>query len=995
MARSYCKDEFMILNNEYLFGYATTMEERIHVLSISSENHSLTHLKKWKNRKSLLSDSDFERMLSLRNISEVEYDLAVSPLNESSLRQLFSFVQKQEWYNIHKKIFSITRTCTPASIEAALYFHVKFYMDFISGLSTKYKEIAFDDSCLTAIEKNITTQLMNLARKTIVWDVHAKLENTYKERQTDKESLKYYLHQRFRDNCAEYFFLEYPTLTRLLAERIMNQMNNLQIIIDSLHHYHSEITSLFGITLPFTLNTIQFQKGDSHNKGKTATILKINHVPLVYKFRSNQILHNYNELLTFLEKKHADFHPYKIVHLSGKDFCIEEFIENESCTDENSIIEYYKNYGHLAALTYWLGSSDLHSENLIAKGTYPVLIDVETLLSAQEQRIYSDDFTKIKYFESHSAVSTGMLPMEKYWKKQIDFSALNGIRQKLPYKVRKLLHEDSSKIAFALCDAYSQPADNVPKLNGKRVTYEHYCGYIQKSFEEMLVWLKHHENDIDHFIQNKFYGTKVRIVLRDTQDYYNFLDFSTHPSCMVDYIEREKIFENLWNHSFVDSNIVLQEVQALYRHDIPYFYTFTHSRDIFSLDGSIADYFSHDIMATLRKHHAFINPYNIDYSTFLLGESLDCLSSACRPVSVRSRKASGSPWIDKANDIASKILDTVIVNTKENAVLWPEPCNHGEKLLIDYPDANLYHGTAGLFVFFYHLNKLSPDSNYKQILQILEHEVFAASHASELESAFYGTSCKITAAFAAYHFDKDKKFYDYITQYLSEAKAYASHIKSWDWIRGKSGLIALLVTIYEECPLPMINDLLKILLSDIEDMNVSEIGFAHGCSGILYALLRANTILSDANIDHKILELYQKTETHLQTDQQYSPAWCNGTMGINKALSEFLKQHPDSHVNFIRPARGYTQNNSCICHGTFSGISSACDLLRAGQISDQIFRKKAEEFARKEIVLCGYKRFVPLGLFSGLAGIGYQLIRCICPYNTLDLLFFDSNSNSC
>ena len=386
----------------------------------------------------------------------------------------------------------------------------------------------------------------------------------------------------------------------------------------------------------------------------------------------------------------------------------------------------------------------------------------------------------------------------------------------------------------------------------------------------MLVWLKHHENDIDHFIQNKFYGTKVRIVLRDTQDYYNFLVFSTHPSCMVDYIEREKIFENLWNHSFVDSNIVLQEVQALYRHDIPYFYTFTHSRDIFSLDGSIADYFSHDIMATLRKHHAFINPYNIDYSTFLLGESLDCLSSACRPVSVRSRKASGSPWIDKANDIASKILDTVIVNTKENAVLWPEPCNHGEKLLIDYPDANLYHGTAGLFVFFYHLNKLSPDSNYKQILQILEHEVFAASHASELESAFYGTSCKITAAFAAYHFDKDKKFYDYITQYLSEAKAYASHIKSWDWIRGKSGLIALLVTIYEECPLPMINDLLKILLSDIEDMNVSEIGFAHGCSGILYALLRANTILSDANIDHKILELYQKTETHLQTDQQLS-----------------------------------------------------------------------------------------------------------------------------
>ena len=168
-----------------------------------------------------------------------------------------------------------------------------------------------------------------------------------------------------------------------------------------------------------------------------------------------------------------------------------------------------------------------------------------------------------------------MLPMEKYWKKQIDYSALNGMKQKLPYKVRKLLNEDTSKIAFELCESYTLPANNIPRLNGERITYENYSHYIETSFEKMLFWLQKNGNVVYQHILEDFNSIAIRVILRDTQDYYNFLDFSTHPSCMVDYIEREKIFENLWSNSFIDSNIVLYEVAALCRHDIPYFFTST------------------------------------------------------------------------------------------------------------------------------------------------------------------------------------------------------------------------------------------------------------------------------------------------------------------------------------------------------------------------------------------------------------------------------------
>lgn len=103
----------MTLENEYLFGYATSMEERVSVLDTTIDNYTLKNLKKWKDRKSLLSEADFQTMLKFKNLSEVQYDLAVSPLNDTSLKKLYTFVKQQNWFKLHKKIFSIPRIYTP------------------------------------------------------------------------------------------------------------------------------------------------------------------------------------------------------------------------------------------------------------------------------------------------------------------------------------------------------------------------------------------------------------------------------------------------------------------------------------------------------------------------------------------------------------------------------------------------------------------------------------------------------------------------------------------------------------------------------------------------------------------------------------------------------------------------------------------------------------------------------------------------------------------
>ena len=59
-------------------------------------------------------------------------------------------------------------------------------------------------------------------------------------------------------------------------------------------------------------------------------------------------------------------------------------MEYHSCKTEQQLKDYYVRLGVQLFLAYVLGTKDLHCENIIASGEYPVLIDLEVLLSTME-----------------------------------------------------------------------------------------------------------------------------------------------------------------------------------------------------------------------------------------------------------------------------------------------------------------------------------------------------------------------------------------------------------------------------------------------------------------------------------------------------------------------------------------------------------------------------------------------------------------------------------
>lgn len=140
----------------------------------------------------------------------------------------------------------------------------------------------------------------------------------------------------------------------------------------------------------------------------------------------------YNEIIEYFNKK-DDVLDMKIVKgIYEDDYSFEEFIPYEQCHNKVQLAHYYERFGQVMAILYLLNASDMHLENLIANGEYPVAIDLETLF--QQPIMHALDeypiLKKARLQMFNNVVSTMLLPhgtrSDREDEVGIDLSALDG-----------------------------------------------------------------------------------------------------------------------------------------------------------------------------------------------------------------------------------------------------------------------------------------------------------------------------------------------------------------------------------------------------------------------------------------------------------------------------------------------------------------------------------------------------------------------------------------
>lgn len=494
------------------------------------------------------------------------------------------------------------------------------------------------------------------------------------------------------------------------------------------------------------------------------------------------------------------------------------------------------------------------------------------------------------------------------------------------------------------------------------------------------------KDKIGDFLNENLTNQTIRVLLRDTEDYNNFLSLSLHPSCMVDFIEHEKVLENLWHHSFFSSELIPHEINSLTFCDIPYFYTFVRSLDLSCMSGIIHNYFINNTFTKLHNHIAKLNSLWVDYSVLLINESTNSLDVNIKNVPILRRPHSFSPLLCLATDIKDLILENVFIDKKEQRIIWPDllPSKSPISFTIYYPEISLYNGTSGLYIFLYTLNYLTHEMI--PILPILETEVFLSNIKECCLSAFDGYGVRILTAFVCYELSNDLKFLNYLKQNIKILLDKTNYSYSSEWLNGTASLISILSIIYKEIKE---NSALTLLNKLVKNINIKEngiSGFAHGYAGTLYSLICANSILNDDSIYKDIIKLYNLLLTDLKPK---TSSWCQGTLGINKALKALSTYYPEicDFDNIKIAANKNTELSSCLCHGEYGNFTAVIEQYTTNEISFDDYSTLTDTLINSPIKLLFANKAFPLGMFTGLSGIGYQLLR-IYDNSILDILFF-------
>ncbi|QHS56045.1 type 2 lantipeptide synthetase LanM [Mucilaginibacter sp. 14171R-50] len=418
-------------------------------------------------------------------------------------------------------------------------------------------------------------------------------------------------------------------------------------------------------------------------------------------------------------------------------------------------------------------------------------------------------------------------------------------------------------------------------------------------------------------------------------------------------------------------------------------------------------------------------------------ERLDALKEKKPGLNDIPAKLSPDELLAEAVRIGDAIADTAIIGAG-NSLNWIGLAHFPEadRYQLQPLDDSMYSGRCGIALFLATLYQISGTAKYKTLaLNALSTLRSQLQVENEAEREEYARLLKIGAASGIGSFIYAlTRMADLLGEpdLLNDAYAASTFItkkvidqdKHLDIISGSSGAILGLLAIYRAAKNP---DVLQRaiwcgehLTTQITNYNGHEAwltfedtplcGFAHGAAGIAYALLRLYTItgntayLETANKGIAFEDAMYSAEHKNWPDLRsfsfkegsygFTTTWCHGAPGIGLArlatfnvnTSAITGEHIDAAINCTLEFG--TDHPDYLCCGNFGRMDFLLEAsrklnrpqlaLQVDAMTAQILKQAAEEGTYQLFCNTPSTAFKP-GLFLGMAGIGYQLLRLYSP----------------
>mgnify|MGYP002732218681 CR=1 FL=1 len=638
-----------------------------------------------------------------------------------------------------------------------------------------------------------------------------------------------------------------------------------------------------------------------------------------------------------------------------------------SSTDADGIRRYYRRAGALVFLCYLFGATDLHAENLIADGEYPVLVDLETLLGAPAARTVDPEERSLLGSVLHSH----LLPVFQTGEAAVqDVSGLSGV---------------------------TAQGANLPLLNGVPQKITHYCSELAEGFAAAYRFALTHTELFDGLL-GLFDRCRFRQLLRPTATYAAFLSVLA----VAKPLQREPLAQTLVIRAYardvdpqraqIAAEAIRAEREALLHGEIPLFYTYGNETGLRSGGKSVLDGFllCSPVDCARRRLHR-LGEADLCKQQTLLELSYHALA----PLPPHSPAKSGDPLAAIAAE-----LEHCAVPGLPNGYFRLTHDTNG-RAFFESVGFGLYDGLTGIACCYAAFYAKSGQAQWLERLdrllapfaQAVLDRPFSAPLSDSVCALSNGLGGMISALLHIAQLtgrDEWRTAAEGLAQKLDPARTGAL---SADLLNGGAGLALCLPRLSGQTALP----LAQALAPTLEAAEPTLTGTAHGAAGLALTLGALQTVLGDGRYDGKILSLLQWENQYYCEEQRnwrdlrkpekpaFMRGWCSGAPGIGMARSRLLSYSRDSRIravcetdiarvkDFLSLANDDARATLC-CGLAASVMAGSC----LGAVNDAQYAAlcAVTSTAAPELLHPLQTGDDNVSLMQGLSGVGYALALC-------------------
>jgi type 2 lantibiotic biosynthesis protein LanM len=349
---------------------------------------------------------------------------------------------------------------------------------------------------------------------------------------------------------------------------------------------------------PGRLVTLDGGMGDVHRGGRAVTILHFEGGQrVVYKPHSLEVDVHFGALLAELNRTagaHGILDMRPIDTMNRGDHGYAEFLATAPCTSREEMVRFFRRQGQNLALMFALEGTDIHSENVLAHGEYPVIIDLEAVfhprvyharMADPAGRAFAESVLRILFLPDRVESGVGRVGF--------DLSAL-GDRpgQMSPKAEPQMVELGTDTMHVERRPIPLEASAQRPTLNGSDVDVMSYLEPICEGFATMARCLIAKREALlgSGGAVAAFADDEVRVLVRDTAFYDRLLRASYHPPFLRDGLERDRLFDRLYQDVAVSptlARLIEHERADLWVGDIPVFSTRASSTEVVDANGAV------------------------------------------------------------------------------------------------------------------------------------------------------------------------------------------------------------------------------------------------------------------------------------------------------------------------------------------------------------------------------------------------------------------------